>query len=112
MDVGVGGARPRPIPLHPGSRDLPVGAGSPRRFAARSRSSGRTGPAMGAATRRGVPSWVIVPAVRAAAALLPALLLAGCGADGPPVPPGPPPPEAATGATVTGQASLGVAGRL
>ena len=47
--------------------------------------------------------------------LLPALL-AGCGADAPPVPPGPPvagaPATADARVTVTGQAGIGVAGRL
>lgn len=46
----------------------------------------------------------------AAAALL---ALAGCGAEAPPVPPGPPPAGAAEpGMSVTGEASLGVTGRL
>ncbi len=51
----------------------------------------------------------------ALALLLPAVLM-GCGADGPPVPPGPPvagaPSTADARVTVTGQASVGVAGRL
>lgn len=34
--------------------------------------------------------------------------LAGCGADGPPVPPEP----AASGITITGQAEIGISGRL
>lgn len=44
-----------------------------------------------------------------------ALLLAGCGADGPPAPPGPPVAGAVVlepGVSVTGEASLGLAGRL
>ena len=98
-----------------GRAGLAIGIGSPPPHAARCRASGSRGAARGAVARRGASSeaTALVRAGRAAAvaAVLP-VLLAGCGADGAPVPPGPPPPEARTGATITGQASLGVAGRL
>ncbi|MFD1880173.1 hypothetical protein [Paracoccus pacificus] len=46
------------------------------------------------------------------AAMLGLSILAGCGVDGAPLRPAPPPGVAAPGATVSGEAQIGVTGRL